>query len=141
MNTDGDAALNKNEFAKFFKSISTRKEIVDLMKRFSSNGAHMTPEDLHFFLVNEQGVSQCNCNGTPISETFTSHLKKLKFFHCFLLTSEKIPENSEKMLICNGTVDKLFSQTVNQATHSLYQSSLSFSHGQSLTQPVRWSVS
>jgi len=56
VNTDGDAALNKNEFAKFFKSISTRKEIVDLMKRFSSNGAHMTPEDLHFFLVNEQGM-------------------------------------------------------------------------------------
>ena len=102
MNTDGDAALNKNEFAKFFKSISTRKEIVDLMKRFSSNGAHMTPEDLHFFLVNEQGVSLCNCN---------------------------------------GTVDRFFSQTVNQATHSLYQSSLSFNHGQSLTQPVRWSVS
>ena len=57
MNTDGDAALSKNEFAKFFKSISTRKEIISLMKKFSSNGAHMTAEDLHFFLVSEQGVS------------------------------------------------------------------------------------
>ena len=57
MNTDGDAALNKNEFAKFFKSISTRKEIVNLVKKFSTNGAHMTVEDFRFFLVSEQGVS------------------------------------------------------------------------------------
>ena len=57
MNTDGDAALNKNEFAKFFKSISTRKEIVKLMAKFSTNGAHMTIEDFQSFLVREQGVS------------------------------------------------------------------------------------
>ena len=57
MNTDGDAALNKNEFAKFFKSISTRKEIVNLMTKFSTNGATMTVEDFQSFLVREQGVS------------------------------------------------------------------------------------
>ena len=57
MNTDGDAALDKDEFAAFFKTISTRKEIVNLMKQYSSNGAHMTVEDFQFFLVSEQGVS------------------------------------------------------------------------------------
>lgn len=56
VNTDGDAALDKDEFASFFKSISTREEIVNLLKQFSSNGAHMTVEDFHYFLVNEQGV-------------------------------------------------------------------------------------
>lgn len=60
MNTDGDAALNKNEFAKFFKSISTRKEIVNLMTKFSTNGATMTVEDFQSFLVREQGVSSGN---------------------------------------------------------------------------------
>ena len=57
MNTDGDAALDKDEFAAFFKTISTRKEIVNLMKQYSSNGAHMTVEDFQFFLVSEQEVS------------------------------------------------------------------------------------
>lgn len=57
MNTDGDAALNKNEFAKFFKSISTRKEIVNLMTKFSTDGGTMTVEDFQSFLVREQGVS------------------------------------------------------------------------------------
>lgn len=56
VNTDGDAALNKNEFAKFFKSISTRKEIVNLMMKFSTNGATMTVEDFQSFLVREQGM-------------------------------------------------------------------------------------
>ncbi|XP_068727997.1 1-phosphatidylinositol 4,5-bisphosphate phosphodiesterase delta-4-like isoform X2 [Montipora capricornis] len=56
VNTDGDAVLNKNEFANFFKSISTRKEIVNLMKRFSSNGAHMTVNDFRLFLITEQGM-------------------------------------------------------------------------------------
>lgn len=60
MNTDGDAALNKNEFAKFFKSISTRKEIVNLMTKFSTNGATMTVDDFQSFLVREQGVSSGN---------------------------------------------------------------------------------
>ena len=57
MNTDGDAALDKNEFAAFFKTISTRKEIVNLMKKYSSNGAHLTVEDFQSFLVSEQQVS------------------------------------------------------------------------------------
>ena len=57
MNTDGDAALDKDEFTAFFKSISTRKEIVNLMKQYSTNGAHMTVEDFQSFLVSEQGVS------------------------------------------------------------------------------------
>lgn len=57
MNTDGDAALDKKEFANFFKTIATRKELENLMKKSSSNGAHMTAGDFHFFLVNEQGVS------------------------------------------------------------------------------------
>lgn len=61
MNTDGDAALDKDEFAAFFKTISTRKEIVNLMKNYSSNGAHMTVEDFHYFLVSEQGVSYELC--------------------------------------------------------------------------------
>lgn len=56
VNTDGDAALDKDEFASFFKSISTREEIVNLLKKFSSNGAPMTVEDFHYFLVNEQGM-------------------------------------------------------------------------------------
>ena len=54
---DGDAALDKDEFAAFFKTISTRKEIENLMKQYSSNGAHMTVEDFQFFLVSEQEVS------------------------------------------------------------------------------------
>ena len=57
MNTDGDAALDKNEFATFFKTISTRKEIVDLVKLYASNGARMTVEDFQRFLVSEQEVS------------------------------------------------------------------------------------
>ena len=57
MNTDGDAALDKDEFAAFFKNISTRQEIMNLVKQFSSNGAHMTVEDFQYFLVSEQGVS------------------------------------------------------------------------------------
>ena len=56
VNTDGDAALNKDEFATFFKTISTRKEIVDLMKQNSSNGAHMNEDDFHYFVTNVQGV-------------------------------------------------------------------------------------
>ena len=57
VNTDGDTALNKDEFASFFKTISTRKEIVNLMKQYSSNGAHMTVEDFQSFLVKEQEAS------------------------------------------------------------------------------------
>ena len=57
VNTDGDAALDKDEFATFFKSISTRKEIVNLMKQCSTKGANMTVEDFQYFLVTEQGVS------------------------------------------------------------------------------------
>lgn len=56
VNTDGDAALNKDEFATFFKTISTRKEIVDLMKQNSSNGAHMNEDDFHYFVTNVQGM-------------------------------------------------------------------------------------
>ena len=61
VNTDGDAALDKDEFAAFFKTISTRKEIVDIMKQYSSNGAHMTVEDFQRFLVSEQEVSWPEC--------------------------------------------------------------------------------
>ena len=57
MNTDGDAALDKDEFAAFFKTISTRPEVVNLLKQYSSNGAHMTVEDFQYFLSSEQEVS------------------------------------------------------------------------------------
>lgn len=56
LNTDGDAALDKDEFATFFKSISTRKEIVNLMKQHSSNGAHMNEDDFHKFVTTVQGM-------------------------------------------------------------------------------------
>jgi len=61
VNTDGDAALDKAEFAAFFKTISTRKEIVNLMKQYSSDGAHMTVEDFQFFLASDQEVSWLEC--------------------------------------------------------------------------------
>lgn len=51
-----DAALDKEEFAEFFKSINTRQEIVEIMKRYPSK-THMTIRDLKDFLETEQGVS------------------------------------------------------------------------------------
>ncbi|XP_032234673.2 1-phosphatidylinositol 4,5-bisphosphate phosphodiesterase delta-4 isoform X2 [Nematostella vectensis] len=61
-NTEGEqagaeAALNKEEFAEFFKAIATRDEIVEIMNKFASGKAHMNVEDLQKFLY-KQGVKE-----------------------------------------------------------------------------------
>ncbi|EDO38229.1 predicted protein, partial [Nematostella vectensis] len=52
-----EAALNKEEFAEFFKAIATRDEIVEIMNKFTSGKAHMNVEDLQKFLY-KQGVKE-----------------------------------------------------------------------------------
>ena len=94
MNTDGDAALNKNEFAKFFKTISTRKEIVNLMTKFSTKGATMTVEDFQSFLVREQGVS---------GNTMLWLVRQLSIVNCSSSYSEK---EQIGLLICSWGVCK-----------------------------------
>ena len=52
-----EPALNKEKFAAFFKMISTRDEIVQLMNKYTSGGSHLTPSDLLDFVKTEQKVS------------------------------------------------------------------------------------
>ncbi|XP_065653879.1 inactive phospholipase C-like protein 2 [Hydra vulgaris] len=48
--------LSENDFCKFFIELTTRQEIYFLLVKYSSNGSHLTKEDLMIFLETEQGL-------------------------------------------------------------------------------------
>lgn len=123
VNTDGDAALDKNEFAAFFKTISTRKEIVNLLKKYSSNGAHLTVEDFQSFLVSEQqmhGVSKEYCVEMILSHEPTETGKKKHELGIDGLTSYlRSPEGD----IFNPAHDEIYQDMSHPMTHYYIASS------------------
>ncbi|KAJ7357756.1 hypothetical protein OS493_023230 [Desmophyllum pertusum] len=116
-------ALDKDEFTAFFKSISTRKEIVNLMKQYSTNGAHMTVEDFQSFLVSEQGMPDASneyCLEMILSHEPTETGKKMREMGIDGLTNYLKSQDGD---IFNPAHDEVYQDMSHPLTHYYVASS------------------
>eukprot|EP00794_Sanderia_malayensis_P007741 gene7741-8581_t len=91
-----DGTLTKEEFADFFKRLSTREEIIELIEKFGENGRSLTVSNLKRFLTTEQemeGITDHFCidligKYEPIQELKERHLLGIDGLTKYLLSND-----------------------------------------------------